>query len=103
MYFAVRAVGSPAAFSICMHTIQGLPATRFWDGLLPMRENKTPAVIVSLTIWTLFPKSKVCSEDADNPAERRVARMKIFEVSFHVERGFMPFVTLCWELPICVI
>ena len=28
MYFAVRAVGSPAAFSICMHTIRGLPARR---------------------------------------------------------------------------
>ena len=66
----------------CMHSaceLWGLlPATRFWDGLLPMRENKTPAVIVSLTIWTLFPKSKVCSENTDNSAERRIARMKIF-------------------------
>lgn len=32
----------------------------------------------SLTIWTLFPKSKVCSENTDNSAERRMARMKIF-------------------------
>ena len=29
-------------------------------------------------IWTLFPKSKVCSENTDNSAERRMARMKIF-------------------------